>query len=41
MSLPHFKKFWHSRKVAGGKWLAEYGTKKVRPTISFLIKAVP
>jgi peptidoglycan/xylan/chitin deacetylase (PgdA/CDA1 family) len=39
--LPHNGKYWHSRKIAGGKWLAEYGTKKVRPTITFLITAVP
>jgi peptidoglycan/xylan/chitin deacetylase (PgdA/CDA1 family) len=40
-SLPHVKNYWHSRKVAGGKWLSEYGNKKARPTITFIIKVVP
>jgi peptidoglycan/xylan/chitin deacetylase (PgdA/CDA1 family) len=39
--LPHNGKYWHSRKIAGGKWLAEYGTKKLRPTITFMIQAIP
>ncbi|MGZ4327212.1 MAG: polysaccharide deacetylase family protein [Solirubrobacteraceae bacterium] len=40
-SLPHYRNFWRSRRVAGGRWLVEYGHKPIRPTITFLIKAMP
>jgi peptidoglycan/xylan/chitin deacetylase (PgdA/CDA1 family) len=39
--LPRYRSAWHSRTIAGGKWLAEYGNRKVRPTITFVIRAVP
>lgn len=40
-SLPHNRTFWHAKRIAGGRWMAEYGRKKVHPTITFRIVAVP
>ena len=40
-SLPHNRTFWHSKRIAGGRWMAEYGRKKIHPTITFRIVAVP